>query len=104
MQDCETLVQLRLRPSTLTFGDFVQTPHAVSNSLVLLGPSKLCFPAQFLMSSLIYFRFRNCVYTYRILPNEDDEFTVQVSPNQLVPSLGESEKEEEEQVARGASV
>lgn len=32
------------------------------------------------MLSLVCFRYRNCVYTYRILPNEDDKFTVQVSP------------------------
>lgn len=37
-------------------------------------------PAQALMLSLVCFRYRNCVYTYRILPNEDDKFTVQVSP------------------------
>lgn len=32
-----------------------------------------------LTKPLVYFRYRNCVYTYRILPNEDDKFTVQVS-------------------------
>uniref|UniRef100_A0A8C0LIE6 SH2 domain-containing protein n=1 Tax=Canis lupus dingo TaxID=286419 RepID=A0A8C0LIE6_CANLU len=32
-----------------------------------------------LMESLVCFRYRNCVYTYRILPNEDDKFTVQAS-------------------------
>lgn len=37
-------------------------------------------PAWALMLSLVCFRYRNCVYTYRILPNEDDKFTVQVSP------------------------
>lgn len=37
-------------------------------------------PAWVLIRSLVYFRYRNCVYTYRILPNEDDKFTVQVSP------------------------
>uniref|UniRef100_A0A673UJJ0 phosphatidylinositol-3,4,5-trisphosphate 5-phosphatase n=1 Tax=Suricata suricatta TaxID=37032 RepID=A0A673UJJ0_SURSU len=29
--------------------------------------------------SLVCCRYRNCVYTYRILPNEDDKFTVQAS-------------------------
>lgn len=31
------------------------------------------------MMPCISSRYRNCVYTYRILPNEDDRFTVQVS-------------------------
>lgn len=36
-------------------------------------------PTCTLMLSSVCFRYRNCVYTYRILP-EDDKFTVQVSP------------------------
>lgn len=74
----------------------MQTPQAVSESLVLLGLSKLCFSAWFLMSSLIYFRFRNCVYTYRILPNEDDKFTVQVSPEPTGAFLQEKVKKRRE--------
>lgn len=37
-------------------------------------------PVWALIPPLLHFRYRNCVYTYRILPNEDDKFTVQVSP------------------------
>lgn len=74
------------------------------------SPEKKNFPTRDLIKSLVYFRYRNCVYTYRILPNEEDKFTVQVRPSQTRKlSLSgacigrESEKGEEEKKARALS-
>ncbi|XP_023580270.1 phosphatidylinositol 3,4,5-trisphosphate 5-phosphatase 1 isoform X2 [Trichechus manatus latirostris] len=50
----------------------------VSNSCLFLVTRKMDFSAHVLMKPLISFRYRNCVYTYRILPNED-KFSVQAS-------------------------
>lgn len=52
----------------------------MSRILIFLVISKMNFLAWVLIKYLVYFRYRNCVYTYRILPNEEEKFTVQVGP------------------------
>lgn len=63
-----------------------QVPRAMSGIPVFSVPRDMNSLAWVLMESLVCFRYRNCVYTYRILPNEDDKFTVQVSPLSTRPS------------------